>query len=238
MVVVRKFYFNMVEIAVAIAIVAFGVASMMGLFPTILKQGKRTAEDNQLADVVAWVKSEFDKDYKKYMASNTLSFDDFLDLFEENYEDRSSDPDVSDDDDDDNSAKLIPKKMASPTNLLYYQKTNDTVSNIDFKKRFRVDYLRGSSKKESGESDDDYIKRVMESRSTLASYDIDIKKQPISNLNINGTYYGQSGSGAAVNYGNDYDPGVTIVVRISAPAGVTEEEQEAFYFQYDYYPKD
>ena len=210
---IRKFKFNMVEIAVAIAILAFGVAAMMGLFPTILKQGKRAAEDNHTADVATLVKGLLE-----YECKNSTGIAAFHGKFNDVYEDREAldDYDVTDDADIQTSEDYLPF-------IISYQEDGGNKSKIDFKKRFRIDYYRGI-----------YADADKENRQIIASYDVDIKKQPIPSLNVDGTYYKEGESGSY----SDYQPGVTIVVKISTPAGLTPEEQEVVCFQYDYYPKD
>ena len=203
----RKFKFNMVEMAGAIAVVAFGVAAMMGVFPTILKQGKRATEENHLPDVMSMVKGIIDYEY-----NSATDFAAFTNKFEETFEDRNGDMDVMDDTTTTQNTDYLPF-------VINCKKNNSMASKIDLTKRMRFDYYRGI-----------YSVSDKDNRQIISSYDIDIKKQPIPSLNSNGTYYKTPTSGSTV-----YEHGVTIVIKISTPAGL--EDQEAVYFQYDYYPK-
>lgn len=217
----RKFNFNMVEIAVAIAIVAFGISAIMGVFPTILKQGRRATEDNHITDVASLVKGLLDNEYK-----NSIDFTAFIGKFNEDYESRTSDYDVTDD------PNIKTNTTFTPIKIYHQEKTgNSKPLECNFTKRMRFNYYKGSV------IDDD--------SPIIATYDIDIKKQPIDSLNINGKYYKKCED----CHGDDcshltsgeskyrYEPGVTITVKISTPAGLSEEEQESFCFQYDYLDK-
>lgn len=52
---VKKFYFNMVEIALAMAIIAIGISSILVLFPVGLNASKSAIADNNLADVAEYL---------------------------------------------------------------------------------------------------------------------------------------------------------------------------------------
>ncbi len=197
----------MVEMAVAIAVVAFGVAAMMGVFPTILKQGKRATEENHLPDVVSMVKGIIDYEYNSAADWNT-----FTAKFAEDFEDRNGDMDIMDDSNITKNTDYLPFVINCTEN-------NSMASKINLTKRMRLDYYRGK-----------YTESDEENLQVISSYDIDIKKQPIPSLNSDGTYFKNNSASPS------YDPGVTIVIKVSTPAGL--EDQEAVYFQYDYYPKE
>lgn len=184
----KKFRFNMVEIAIAIAIIAFGVAALIGLFPTVIKQGKKSAENNQLSDVVYLVKGLVDYKY------SSSSWSDFKNEFRDSVSSTKSDIDVN--------------MQDIPLDILTKIKS----------KPVRLNYTRGVYK---GNAED-------KGKNLIASYDVDIWKEPISGFNIGGKIYTQD----AKVY--DYGPGATIVIKVSAPAGVAPELQDVVCFKYDY----
>ena len=218
----RKFNFNMVEIAVAIAIVAFGVAAMMGVFPTILKQGKRASENDKVADVVSMVKAFVDVEY-----SAAASWSGFCELFQEN-EDGSP---VSTETEGINIASA---DQFAP--LIFEDADGKPWKPEDklFQAPFRVAYYRGKYD----------VSNVANNggRKLLAAYEVKVWREPISSLNINGKYYeacncsGETCNGSHTN-SYRFEPGATIVIKVATPAGVVEEEQEISYYRFDYLSK-
>ena len=223
---IRKFNFNMVEIAVAIAIVAFGVASMMGVFPTILKQGKRASENDKVADVVSMVKAFVDVEY-----SAVASWNDFCGLFQEN---ENGSP-VSTETEGINIASA---DQFAP--LIFEDADGKPWKPEDklFQAPFRVAYYRGKYD----------VSNVANNggRKLLAAYEVKVWREPISSLNINGKYYEACDDDSCKNnntcsHGSNhryrFEPGATIVIKVATPAGVVEEEQEISYYRFDYLSK-
>ncbi len=68
----NKNYFNMVEIVLALAVVAIAIVSLMGMLPVALRASKNSVADNSVASVVEIMKSFIDAEYKK--ASDFNSF--------------------------------------------------------------------------------------------------------------------------------------------------------------------
>ena len=253
---VRKFKFNMVEIAVAIAIVAFGLSAILGLFPTVLKQGKRASENDKTADVVSLVKAFIDAEY-----SAAATWSDFLNLF------RSGRHGSDDPDQDGRAIDIIAANQFSP--LIIEDRSsgariaNDTNSNSqsnEIRGRLfqllrdpnhfsdtgntpflRFNYYRGIY--------DPYAANAIENsnKKLLASYEVEVWKEPIQGgLNINGQYYVACGTPnhwashpltfcTSGHY--TFGPGATIVVRVASPAGIEPELQEVSYYRFEYLSK-
>ena len=218
---IRKFNFNMVEIAVAIAIVAFGVAAMMGVFPTILKQGKRASENDKVADVVSMVKAFVDVEY-----SAAASWNDFCGLFQEN---ENGSP-VSTE-----TTKGIYIGTADEFAPLIFEDADGNPwepKDKLFQAPFRVAYYRGKYD----------VSDVANNggRKLLAAYEVKVWREVIPSLNINGEYYEkcESCSDDTCSHGSNnryrFEPGATIVIKVASPAGVVEEEQEISYYRFDY----
>ena len=54
---IQKKFFNMVEIALAMAIIAIGLSSILVLFPVGVNANKSAIADNNLADIAEYVMS-------------------------------------------------------------------------------------------------------------------------------------------------------------------------------------
>ena len=59
-----KKYFNMVEIVLALSVVAIAIVSLMGMLPVALRASKNSVADNSVASVVEIMKSFIDGQYK------------------------------------------------------------------------------------------------------------------------------------------------------------------------------
>ncbi|MBR7127991.1 MAG: hypothetical protein IKD09_05355 [Lentisphaeria bacterium] len=237
----RKFNFNMVEIAVAIAVVAFGIAAIMGVFPTILKQGKRASESDKTADVVSLVKAFVDAEYSAATPQNRPVFDasgnpvidpntglqqlttinawqSFYDLFRDSHTDNGT---------PDEKNKVIDIERADQFAPIIFENADGAAMIHEdelFYAPFRVSYYKGIYNASNS---------VVENsnKQLLASYDVSVWKEPIANLNINGNFLEEG-----VDY-NGYAPGLTVVIRVASPAGVDEELQEVSYYKFDYMRK-
>ncbi|WP_277200827.1 hypothetical protein [Victivallis vadensis] len=51
----KKFYFNMIEVALAMAIIAIGISSILVLFPVGINASKSAIADNNLADIAEYI---------------------------------------------------------------------------------------------------------------------------------------------------------------------------------------
>ena len=59
-----KNYFNMVEIVLALSVVAIAIVSLMGMLPVALRASKNSVADNSVASVVEIMKSFVDRSYR------------------------------------------------------------------------------------------------------------------------------------------------------------------------------
>lgn len=59
-----KNYFNMVEIVLALSVVAIAIVSLMGMLPVALRASKNSVADNSVAATVEVMKSFIDRQYK------------------------------------------------------------------------------------------------------------------------------------------------------------------------------
>lgn len=82
----NKNYFNMVEIVLALAVVAIAIVSLMGMLPVALRASKNSVADNSVASVVEIMKSFIDAEYKKASDFNS---------FQEKFQDDKPDDDES-----------------------------------------------------------------------------------------------------------------------------------------------
>lgn len=58
-----KHYFNMVEIVLALSVVAIAIVSLMGMLPVALRASKNSVADNSVASVVDLMKNKIDRSF-------------------------------------------------------------------------------------------------------------------------------------------------------------------------------
>lgn len=70
----NRYYFNMIEVALAMAIIAIGISSILVLFPVGLNANKAAIAENNLADVSEYVMGFLRAGHASEWASNSTNF--------------------------------------------------------------------------------------------------------------------------------------------------------------------
>lgn len=72
--IIKVFYFNMIEVALAMAIIAFGMTSILGLFPVGLNASRASQAENYSADIVEQLYGYI----KNYAESSKANYDTYI----------------------------------------------------------------------------------------------------------------------------------------------------------------
>ena len=210
-----KKYFNMVEIVLALAVVAVAIVSLMGMLPVALRASKNSVADNSVASVVEIMKSFIDGKYRSMSVfSGAGSFQ------KEFQESKPGNADALVYDDSDPA-----KKFPSDSSIL--EKCAFQITNGDTSGTYRVDLF-------SGKFEDDKFAVTDFSADVRVWY----KKLdgeiyiPTDTDNIDNNIY-KSDTPTEVPLTH----GCTFYVEVSWPSGMKYANQEHRLYKFDYFAR-
>ena len=212
---IDKKYFNMVEIVLALAVVAIAIVSLMGMLPVALRASKNSVADNSVSATVEVMKSFIDKEY------TAGTFTEFQNKFKdaENKYVQSDDTVIAYSDSS--------VKFPDDSNLQNYafQITNGGAG------AYKVEFFSGDfSDGKFAVTDFDADVRIWHDK-------LDSKLYIPAAVNVSDCLFEGNGTTDAANKKIGKDVGCTFYIEVSWPAGIRYANQEHRLYKFDYFSR-
>ena len=141
----KRHPFNLVEIALATAVLGVGVASVLALFPVGAATSRSSVAENTIADVAEFFFSYFQNQYQKGWSANGTRSDFATDEKCPSFAATPSDDDVPKGNSGFSAVPNIPGLLVHSTNPQYYlYRQGDEDHGIDFEAMVRVGRVAGN----------------------------------------------------------------------------------------------